>query len=54
MFRWQQMYEQMYTELEKVRSMLITEYDMNKELVQEVNFKGYAYIKLLFIFRKQN
>lgn len=36
MFRWQQVYEQMYSELEKVRNMLITEYEMNKELVEEV------------------
>lgn len=26
----------MYSELEKVRNMLITEYEMNKELVEEV------------------
>ncbi|KAI6184475.1 C2 domain-containing protein [Aphelenchoides bicaudatus] len=33
--KWQQVYEQMYTELEKIRNMLITEYEMNKELVEE-------------------
>ena len=31
------MYESVYAELEKVRKMLIVEYDMNRELVKEVS-----------------
>lgn len=35
-FRWQKMYEEIYLELEKVRNMLVTQYNINQKMKEEV------------------
>lgn len=35
-FRWQKMYEEMYSDLETVRNLLVTQYDINLRMREEV------------------
>lgn len=45
------MYEEIYSELEKVRTMLVTQYDINEKMKEEVRVelqKCYVYLNLTF------